>query len=270
MIRAIVTRLAAALGPSAGWVLATLLLTAAYAVVFVATAHHVPVGNAMIWAVCNAVPHILLAIPLVNRVGPGLARLDAPRAIGVAVVAALAYAVIAYCSTIFLLALTTRIETGGIWVQFFQGPAVVWQCFQTLAYAGLAITTGMLLDARRELQSRRPAKAPPTQPQNWLVRTPDGIGAIDPREVIRMQAEGDYVRIVLAQRTLLSRIGLGECAERVSALPFLRVHRSHLVNSDAIIRAEPAGNGRILLQLRNGDQVTTSREGARLVRRSSL
>lgn len=270
MIRSIVARLAGTLGPSTGWVLVTLLLIAAYAVVFVVTAHHVPVENAMIWAVCNAVPHVMLAIPLVDRVGPRLARLDAHRAVGLAVVAAPAYAVTAYCSTIFLLALTTRIQTDGLWVQFFQGPAVVWQCFQTLAYALLALTTGMLLDARRELQLRGSAKAPAPQPQHWLVRTPDGIGAIDPREVIRMQAEGDYVRIVLAQRTLLSRIGLGECAERVSALPFLRVHRSHLVNSDAIVRAEPAGNGRIVLQLRNGDQVTSSREGARLVRRSSL
>lgn len=253
-----------------GWTTAVLILTGLYFLVFVVTEHHVPASDALIWAACNAVPHVLLAVPLVDRVGPELGRMGLWRAVALAVLTALAYAAFAYGSTIFLLALTSRIEADGLWVRFFQGPAVVWQSFQALAYGALGLTAGMLLEARRNLAMLRSVKPSEPLARNWLVRTSDGIVPIDPRELVRIEANGDYVRIVLPQRTLMSRIELGECARRVGDLPFLRVHRSHLVNSDAIVRAEPAGNGRLLIQLRNGDQVTTSREGARLVREASV
>ncbi|MCW0047678.1 LytTR family transcriptional regulator [Brevundimonas sp. BT-123] len=252
------------------WMAVGIGLTALYTLVFVITGYHGPVVDAVVWALCNAAPHVLLAIPLVDRLGPRLLRTRLNRAVGVAVLTSLVYAAVAYGATIFLLALTSRIETDGLFVRFFQGPAVVWQSFQALAYAALALTAGMLIDARRAMAPLSAARSTPPACRNWLVRTPDGIVPIDPRELIRVEAEGDYVRIVLPQRTILSRIGLGDCAERLVDLPFLRVHRSHLVNSDAIVRAEPAGNGRIQLQLKNGDQVITSRDGARLVRSASI
>lgn len=270
------TRVLAAIFPRAyppvlvGWTGAVLIVTSLYFVVFVVTEHHILKGDALVWAACNSFPHVLLAVPLVDRVGPKLGRLRLWGAVALAVSAALAYAALAYSATIFLLALTSRIEADGLWVQFFQGPAVVWQSFQALAYAALALTVGLLLEARRDVAMLRSVKPSEPVARNWLVRTSDGIVPIDPRELIRIEADGDYVRIILPQRTLMSRIELGECARRLAGLPFMRIHRSHMVNSDAIVRAEPAGNGRLLIQLRNGDQVTTSREGARLVREASL
>ena len=253
-----------------GWLAATLSLAVLYAAVFVLTDQLSSLSDIVLWALCNAVPHVLLTVPLVDRVGPALTRMSVPRAVATGVGASVVYVAIAYGATIFLLALTSRVETDGLWVRFFRGPALSWQSFQGLTYAALAITVGMLVQARRELSSLRAAKPATPRSQHWLVKTADGIVPIDPRDLVRVEADGEYSRLILPGRTVLSRVGLGECAERVAGLPFLRVHRSHLVNGDAIVRAESAGNGRIQLSLRNGDSIITSRDGARLVRAAAL
>lgn len=248
------------------WAAACGGLSLVYVAVFVLAARAGPTAPQLLAAVSNAVPHVVLAIPLVERVAPGLERAPRARAVATGVCAALLYASAAYGATIFLLALTSQVRAEGIWVQFFQGAALPWQMFQSLTYAALALTLGLLLSAHRRLGA---APAPAARaPIRWLVRTADGIEPVDPAEIVRIEAEGECSRLVLERRTILARIGLGDCAARLAADPFLRVHRSHLINGDAVVRAESAGNGRLQLTLRNGDQVITSRDGARLVRRS--
>jgi DNA-binding LytR/AlgR family response regulator len=112
--------------------------------------------------------------------------------------------------------------------------------------------------------------AEPKNPRRWLLKTTDGIIPVDPTDIIRIEAAGEYSRLILPGLSIMSRIGIRECEERLASNSFLRAHRSHLVQNDAIVRAEPAGNGRLQLTLRNGDQVITSREGARLVRQKAI
>ncbi len=245
-------------------------LTLLYGTVFALTDQISSHIDRWLWALCNAAPHVLLMIPLVYQVGPLLARLALPRAAAAWLAATLVYSSVAYGSAIFLLALTARIEPEGIWVRFFQGPALSWQIFQSTTYAALAITVGMLIQARRELSSLPREKLVSPKPQTWLVKTAEGIVPIDPNDLIRVEAYGEYVRLVLSGRTFMARVSLTDCADRLKGLAFLRVHRSHLVNGAAIVRAESAGNGRLQLALRNGDSVITSREGARLIRAAAL
>lgn len=252
------------------WVGVTVGLAAIYATVFALTEILTAPADLGLWALCNAIPHVLLSMPLVDRVGTRLVREPLGRALWIGASCAAIYVAAAYASTIFLLALTARVEAEGIWVRFFQGPALSWQIFQGLAYAALALTVGMLVATRRELEALQGLKPATPQLQHWLVKTAEGIVPIDPQDLIRIEADGEYSRLVMPGRNVLSRIALGECERRVQGLPFLRVHRSHLVNADAITKAEPAGNGRIQLSLRNGEHVVTSREGARVVRASSI
>lgn len=256
--------------PLAVWAGAVGVLAALYATVFALTETLTSPVDFLLWALCNAAPHVLFAMPLVERVGPRLSRGPRWKAGGLAAAATAAYALAAYGGTIFLLALTGRVEGEGLWVRFFQGPALTWQMFQSVAYACFALAVGQALWWRARFEDGQAAGAERPRPQRWLVKSEDGIVPIEPSEIIRVSAEGDYCRLVLSNRVVLSRIGIGECTERLKGLAFLRVHRSHLVNEDAIIRAEPAGNGRIQLSLRNGDSVVTSREGARLVRASAV
>ncbi|HEV7227174.1 LytTR family DNA-binding domain-containing protein [Brevundimonas sp.] len=247
------------------WTASVFSLASFYAVVFAITSEGWSPLDHALRGLCNAAPHVLMAVPLVERVAPRLAELRPFKAIGLGVASALTYATTSYAATIFLLALTARVEAEGIWVRFFQGAALPWQTFQSLTYAALALTAGLLLAARRDLAQARLGGAP-AAPRRWLVRTADGILPIDPGQIVRIEADGECSRLILDGRSVLARIGMGECAARLSGEPFLRVHRSHLINGDAVVRAEPAGNGRLQLTLRNGDQVVTSRDGARLVR----
>jgi two-component system, LytTR family, response regulator len=253
------------------WLAIFLGLSAFYAGVFALTETLVLPREIALWSVCNALPHVAFAVPLVDRLAPQLPARKAIASVAIVGIAVLAYALTAYCGTIFLLAATGGARTEGIFVRFFSGPALPWQIFQGSAYGCLAIAAGLWLDARLRLEAYEKHRLiEQGKPQKWLVKTVDGIIPIDPADIIRIEAAGEYSRLVLPGQTIMSRIGMGECEVRLAAYPFLRAHRSHLVHNDAIIRAEPAGNGRLQLTLRNGDQVIASRDGARLVREAAI
>lgn len=242
-------------------------MSSVYALVFLLTEAHIGWRDASLWAVCNAGPHVMMAIPLVDLIAPRLAAQRLPVALLSGAVTVMAYALLAYGAAVFLLALSGGVRTEGIFVRFFSGPALPWQIFQGSAYGAVALLAGLWLDVRRRLSAAGSVVAPAeTRAQRWLVKTAEGIVPIDPAEIVRIEAAGEYSRIVLPTATLLSRIGMAACEERLAGLAFLRVHRSHIVRSDAIVRAEPAGNGRLQVTLSNGDQLVSSREGARLVR----
>lgn len=242
-------------------------LSCVYAAVFLVTETHIGWRDAGLWAVCNAGPHVMMAIPLVDRIAPRLSQQRLPVALLSGAATVMAYALMAYGAAVFLLAMSGGVRTEGIFVRFFSGPALPWQIFQGSAYGTIALLAGLWLDARRHLDAAGSASAPAEiKPQRWLVKTAEGIVPIDPTEIVRIEAAGEYSRIVLPTRILLSRIGMAACEERLASLAFLRVHRSHIVRSDAIVRAESAGNGRLQVTLSNGDQLVSSREGARLVR----
>jgi two-component system, LytTR family, response regulator len=253
------------------WFVIFVGLSAYYALVFALTETLILPRDIALWAICNALPHTAFAVPLVDRLAPRLPDLRARVAYAVSAIAVIIYALAAYCGTIFLLAATGGVRTDGILIRFFSGPALPWQIFQGSVYGWLAIMSGLWLDARNRLLALESAQSPELKKlQRWLVKTPEGIIPIDPADIIRIEAAGEYSRLVLPGQTIMSRIGMRECEERLALYPFLRAHRSHLVHNDAIIRAEPAGNGRLQLTLRNGDQVITSREGARLVRKAAI
>lgn len=257
--------------PFFAWLCIGLGLSLAYALVFIVTETLIGWREAGLWAVSNAAPHVIFAVPLVDRIAPQLTKQRLLMALSVAIAAVMFYALSSYGSAVFLLALTGGVRTDGIFVRFFSGPALPWQIFQGSAYGIAALLGGMWLDARHRLDCLVRETAPVgTKPQRWLVKTADGIVPIEPAEILRIEAAGEYSRIVLPTGTILSRIGIAACEERLGSQAFLRVHRSHIIRADAIVRAEPAGNGRLQLSLCNGDQLISSREGARLVRSAAI
>jgi two-component system LytT family response regulator len=59
------------------------------------------------------------------------------------------------------------------------------------------------------------------------------------REVERLEAEDDYVALVVAGRRFLVELPLGEFAERLDPRRFLRIHRAHIVNLDFVRQLVP-------------------------------
>jgi two-component system LytT family response regulator len=77
-------------------------------------------------------------------------------------------------------------------------------------------------------------------------------------EIDWIEAEGNYVRIYAGRRNVLARESLHNMIEKLDDSRFVRVHRSIVVNRDAVSRIEHAGKGTYLLALRDGSKVESS------------
>jgi two-component system, LytTR family, response regulator len=72
-------------------------------------------------------------------------------------------------------------------------------------------------------------------------------------------AEDNYVRLHCARESFLLRGKLTALEARLDARHFMRVHRSHIVRLDSIVRLDEWARGGLLLRLRSGAQVEVSR-----------
>jgi DNA-binding LytR/AlgR family response regulator len=81
-----------------------------------------------------------------------------------------------------------------------------------------------------------------------------------PVEMIeRLEADGDYVRLHLGQRSRLMRARLGDLAERLDPAQFVRIHRSEIVRHDLIAAIRRHDSGRAFAVLCGGREVPISR-----------
>jgi hypothetical protein len=148
----------------------------------------------------------------------------------------------------------------------FFGRAAVWQIMQGLTfYALLAAIYQLTEEQRRRGDERTPVPQEALQAPPFFYRDGDDIRPLDSDRIIFLKGADDYVEVTTTTSTHFLRTTMGRLNERLGAT-FLRVHRSCLVNSRRIVRAEPAGDGRMLLEMENGALITTSRAGARTLR----
>jgi hypothetical protein len=263
------------IGRQIGVVMAAIAgLAALYTLVFTLTDGGFS-GQSVLSAFANAVPAVLMGWLVAVRIAPALwpaCSFTTVIGIGITIIA---YALVAYLLTIVLLALlgggTTR--EGGLFVRYFTGPAFIWQSFQGLAYGLIALLTGWLLvseRSRQEAERRNAEPAPPRVPLGrLLLRTEAGIVPVEADAIIRIAAADDYCEVILATARYLARMSVAECERLLANEPMVRAHRSHLINLRSLVSAEPTGDGRMQLTLSNGDQLVTSRTGARLIREQS-
>lgn len=104
--------------------------------------------------------------------------------------------------------------------------------------------------------------AAPVQNQNRVV-IKDGskIRIIPIREVIRLEADDDYVKIYTEQGNFVKKKTLQHFEDTLSAEHFLRVHRSHLINITHITRIDPYEKNSHVALLKNGERISVSRGG---------
>ena len=77
-------------------------------------------------------------------------------------------------------------------------------------------------------------------------------------EIEWLEAAGNYVRVHAGRRKILVRGTLQGMMETVNDPRFVRVHRSAVVNGDAVSQIEQAGKGLYVLVLRDGSRVESS------------
>lgn len=111
-------------------------------------------------------------------------------------------------------------------------------------------------------RTRKLAAEPPTEQQNRVV-IKDGarIRIIPIEQVVRLEADGDYVKILTEQGNFMKKKTLTHFENSLPADNFVRVHRSHLLNVSQITRIDPYEKNNHIALLQNGERISVSRGG---------
>ncbi len=100
--------------------------------------------------------------------------------------------------------------------------------------------------------------APPKPLTRIAVKSVNRIVIVQVTDIVRIEAEDNYVRL-WADRPYLHKETLTGLIARLDASVFLRVHRSHAVNISAVRELRPLLHGEYLIVLGNGTEITSGR-----------
>jgi two-component system, LytTR family, response regulator len=100
-----------------------------------------------------------------------------------------------------------------------------------------------------------------------FARRGDGIVPIATPSITRVQAQGDYAEVHASGGVFLIHVSLADLVARLDPSSFLQVHRSHIVNLDAVVHLKPHDERRLAITLRDGSVVVASRGASEALRR---
>jgi two-component system LytT family response regulator len=110
------------------------------------------------------------------------------------------------------------------------------------------------------LQSLRPEKS---HLERLLVKHAGKIIILNAGEIQWIEAMEDYINIHTEKETYLVLQSLNNMETRLDPDVFMRLHRSFIVNIQAVAVLVPWTNGRLKCRLKNGTELLISRPGAR-------
>ena len=79
-------------------------------------------------------------------------------------------------------------------------------------------------------------------------------------DIVRLESDDDYTAIYAKGKRLMVHLPLREMASRLDPQSFVRAHRCDIVNLAHVKQANQTGR-RILLQMSDGSEVSSSRAG---------
>ena len=120
----------------------------------------------------------------------------------------------------------------------------------------------------RALAGRALREAGPHTLERLLVREGERMFFVPATEIVRLSAEGNYVRVHTRTGSHELRETLARLEARLDARRFVRVHRSEILNLDFVGEIQRHFHGDLIAVLKNGDAVRVSRRyAARLLER---
>ncbi|MBP7461803.1 MAG: LytTR family transcriptional regulator DNA-binding domain-containing protein [Candidatus Delongbacteria bacterium] len=103
--------------------------------------------------------------------------------------------------------------------------------------------------------------AAPVYLQRILVKTPRKILFVNTAEIYWIEAMDDYVQLHLEKETHLISHTLQFLEERLDPARFVRIHRSSIINLDAMVEITDPREGRYQVRLKDGTILPLSRTG---------
>lgn len=91
------------------------------------------------------------------------------------------------------------------------------------------------------------------------VKAKGRILLVDPGDVLAVQAEGNYVRLLRESGSYLLRESMSAVTEKLKEYGFIRIHRSMLVNGSFVEEIRPCVTGEYILRMRGGKEYSVTR-----------
>lgn len=99
-----------------------------------------------------------------------------------------------------------------------------------------------------------------------FVRKGDRVVPIAVDDIVRVSASGEYSEVHTGRESHLVQIPLRELLVCLDPDTFEQVHRSHIVNLNAVDHFRPADDRRLLVTLRDGTAILASRAASKRIR----
>ena len=97
-----------------------------------------------------------------------------------------------------------------------------------------------------------------TFPERILVQSGRRLINLAVENIIRIEADGDYSRLITEEGFHLSNYGIGKVEERLDPEVFIRVHRSSIININRVLSVDKYASS-YDVKMQNGDVVRVSR-----------
>jgi two-component system, LytTR family, response regulator len=136
----------------------------------------------------------------------------------------------------------------------------------------------MLERVRRRLSADPDGLSSPERARTALGQSPlrrlfarrgDKIVPIPAAEIVRIQARGDYAEVHAPGGPFLLHVSLSELAGRLDPERFVQVHRSHIVNLEAMKLLRPHDERRLVIVMANGEEIVASRAASEVLRKQA-
>ncbi len=100
-----------------------------------------------------------------------------------------------------------------------------------------------------------------------LIKQSGKIIILNLDEIQWIEAMGDYVNIHTSEESYLVQQSLSHLESRLDPNRFVRIHRSSIVNLDAVQKIVNWANGKYKVYLKDGEELTLSRSGAKRLKK---
>lgn len=114
----------------------------------------------------------------------------------------------------------------------------------------------------------KPLASPPSAPTGLAsinVTKGNRVLKLDPANISCIKASGDYVELVTGADSYLKQGTISFYEQALGGGPFVRIHRSIIVNSDKIVAISGPAKGQYWVQLQDGEELRSSRRYRQVV-----
>lgn len=250
----------------------------AAAIVFVAYSATLSVANtlslpdAMIAGAANTVPTVLFGTAAYWLLTGSIAGKTPAFQVGAHMVLCTCFAFLSYWLLLVLLGLASGVSATQFEVRPFVSRAMAWQTLLNVAvYGMIALWAHNRPKRQDEASVAEPARDKARETlSRYFIRSGDDAVPVEIESIVSISGADDYAEIKTVGGQHLARMTLAKFEELLDPARFVRVHRSRIVNLDHVARIEPAGGGRLLIHMDDGDAITASRAGSTLLRERIL